>query len=301
MQQSKSQDEVNSTVEALREKLKQQRESVALRLKEQEAAREQEIRSVQMFCVLDARFMIENREMAEQRKKKISQLKDDDLAELEKEQQAMLEEMEQAKAKALAAKRDLENEAIAEQAAAVERRYSSGASRFIIISSAFRKREAELAVQKSISDTPWGELELFVKGGRQPNRILLTEGCSEFLVGRSHQGKLNSMSLGRLLKFLSTIGFLSEVSGVSSTHCKLLRSGTQVFVQDESTNGTFINSGHRRMIKGSSQVLRHGDTMHITPPEMDDIHFRLVIYGEQQKQEPCKYEMLHASILQGLS
>lgn len=112
---------------------------------------------------------------------------------------------------------------------------------------------------KEVNDV-WGFLRC--KGGGIPDIELVTrvkDGISDtYFFGRSNQCDI-----------------VVTDNSVSSWHCKIFCDYSQarlrIFVEDTSTNGTFINNSLTRITKGERMELKSGDEIYLKTPTAPDI------------------------------
>ena len=86
---------------------------------------------------------------------------------------------------------------------------------------------------------------------------------------------------------------------VSAIHAKITLSGSSIFIEDFSTNGTYINSHSRKVPKGVKTAIQPSDTIlvatHLIPPQR---WLPILKQSEQPKQQPISVRQpeLHSPI-----
>eukprot|EP00968_Pinguiococcus_pyrenoidosus_P025072 scaffold5443_cov291-Pinguiococcus_pyrenoidosus.AAC.5 len=125
--------------------------------------------------------------------------------------------------------------------------------------------DASGAAQSGEIEHPWARL-VFAEDKRPPEKL--------YPRPKDKLGRLNAYVVGRPKKGRNVPDVVFSDQHVSSEHCIIycLETGTlgvpDVYLEDRSQNGTYINDNERRIGKGKRRLLHNGDEVHLVRPSV---------------------------------
>ena len=85
---------------------------------------------------------------------------------------------------------------------------------------------------------------------------IAVKGVGGYMDGRTYELSDSVTQIGRSSECI--IRYPEGIEGISKVHCKLIKKGNSLFVEDKSTYGTYLKSGEK-LIEGKQYELNDGD------------------------------------------